>query len=98
MNPSRLFITFALSGLLSVGAQAVESDNKLTPGMIITGDQELPQVLYIQPWKPQTPAIPATPERRSQLQQPLTPCESGQPLTDFQQQLWDCSQPKQSQP
>jgi hypothetical protein len=50
----------------------------------------LPQVLYIQPWQPQIAKVPPPPERRSQLLQPLTPCDSGLPLTAFEQQVWHC--------
>ena len=61
-----------------------------TDGMTITGDQELPQVLYITPWKEQMPAMPATPIMKEPLLRPLTPCDTGQPMTIYQVKLWNC--------
>ncbi|MFT6917184.1 MAG: hypothetical protein ACJAWL_003541 [Motiliproteus sp.] len=80
---SRCSIVFsALSG----GVSAIEP----TQGMTITGDQELPQVLYIIPWKEQQPTMPAVPKLDNPFLVPLTPCDTGQVMTDYQATLWSC--------
>lgn len=75
-----------LTALLSAQAIAVEP----TQGMTITGDQELPQVLYIIPWKEQQPAMPGAPKLDNPLLLPLTPCDTGQKMADYQAKLWNC--------
>lgn len=62
-----------------------------TQGMTITGDKELPQVLYIIPWKEQQPEMPPPPKRDNPLLRPLTPCDTDQTMAEYQTQLWDCA-------
>jgi hypothetical protein len=59
-------------------------------GMTITGDHELPQVLYIIPWQEQLAGMPAPPTMKNPIQQPLTPCDIGQKLSNYQAELWNC--------
>lgn len=59
-------------------------------GMTITGDQEMPQVLYIIPWQEQRAAMPAAPTLNYLIQQPLTPCDTDQVMDDYQTNLWSC--------
>ncbi len=88
----KLFTRFGLltTVLFSSTVAALEP----TEGMTITGDQELPQVLYITPWKEQMPAMPATPVMKEPILSPLTPCDTGQPMTDYQVKLWSCPSAK----
>ncbi len=48
---------------------------KPTQGITIIGDQELPQVLYIVPWKSPQPVKPAYPDLEDPTLSPLTPCD-----------------------
>lgn len=75
------------AAILSSTVAAVEP----TQGMTITGDQELPQVLYIIPWNEQPPAMPAATRMEDPILRPLTPCDTGQPMADYQTKLWNCS-------
>tara|TARA_R110002167_G_scaffold30636_2_gene101205 strand:+ start:9634 stop:9933 length:300 start_codon:yes stop_codon:yes gene_type:complete len=85
LTPLGYFI--GLIGLIvSNAATAVEP----TQGMTITGDQELPQVLYIIPWKEQQPAMPVAPKTDDPILQPLSPCDTGQAMSDYQTELWRC--------
>lgn len=64
---------------LSVEAEAKESEKQQiiidnVPTMTITGDKELPQVLYIVPWKtPALPKPPAPPLTTPEFLEPVEP-------------------------
>ncbi|MFT5720850.1 MAG: hypothetical protein ACI9W6_001150 [Motiliproteus sp.] len=83
---SYVTLSYVLISALSTNASAVEPSQ----GMTITGDKELPLVLYIIPWKEQQPRMPATPKADNPFLVPLTPCDTGQTLTGDQATLWNC--------
>ncbi|RRJ84271.1 hypothetical protein [Aestuariirhabdus litorea] len=62
--------------LLLTSGQAVAASAP-SQGMEVTGDQELPKVLYIVPWKVPQPARINPPELDSPLDRPATPCDLG---------------------
>ena len=82
----RYLASVMLIGSLSLPVGAAEP----TQGITITGDKELPQVLYIIPWQEQRAAMPAAPELPNPIRQPLTPCDTGQALDDYLADLWQC--------
>lgn len=45
----------ALLGCLFFGQYALANDSGVIQGMVVKGDQELPQVLYIVPWQSTRP-------------------------------------------
>ncbi len=83
---------FAAIDTSQASSRPLNADNS-SQGMIITGDQEMPQVLYIIPWQEQRAAVPIAPSIKYPIQQPLTPCDTDQALTNYQADLWNC-QPK----
>lgn len=86
---SRLSITL-LSLFIGLTASSAISAVEPTQGMTITGDHELPQVLYIIPWKEQLPQMPAAPDLSNQILRPLIPCDTGQEMGEYQTRLWNC--------
>ncbi|MEH6473226.1 MAG: hypothetical protein V7752_18480 [Halopseudomonas sp.] len=81
-----MLLGLVVSLSISATALAVEP----TQGMTITGDQELPQVLYIIPWREQPATMPQAPEMEEPIQRPLTPCDTGQSMSDYLTDLWNC--------
>ncbi len=82
----RSVLSLLLLILVSPGTMA---NSPQTQGMEITGDQELPQVLYIVPWKTAQPTPISYPSLPSPLEVPVTPCDLG--LTSPH---WECITPK----
>lgn len=79
-------LSLLLLSLVAPAAMAKESaresiivDN--VPAMTITGDKELPQVLYIVPWKsPRLPSPPTPPLLQPDYLKPITPDRKLLPL------------------
>ncbi len=87
-----LLIALSYSTAILASEQSDTTDAyEATLGMTITGDHELPQVLYIIPWQEQPANMPAPPMLENPFQQPLTPCDSGQKVSDYQSKLWNCT-------
>jgi len=58
----------------------------------ITGDKEVPLVLYIVPWQnPQAP-IPDPPQLDDPSLRPLTPCELNDSVAPEELAAWQCAQ------
>ncbi len=65
---------------------------KPTQGITIIGDQELPQVLYIVPWKSPQPVKPDYPALEDPTLSPLTPCDLLPAERRAATDNWQCNQ------
>lgn len=75
--------------LISSNSLAEESLPINTQGISIIGDQELPQVLYIVPWKESEFAKPNQPQINHPVLRPLEPCNlEKEAYKDYS--LWSC--------
>lgn len=63
------------------------------PGMTITGDQELPQVLYVTPWRAPKRLDPPRPAPENPTRRPLSPCQLG---ADAPLVHWSCAPPPEA--
>jgi hypothetical protein len=60
-------------------------------GMRITGDQELPKVLYLVPWKEPRRLVVDMPELDNPYLHPVSPCDlSPSALAREEQSGWNC--------
>lgn len=87
------YILIAMVCLILTASVPAQTEPQGSAGITIIGDQELPQVLYIVPWKASTMPRVAVPKMSSLDQQLLLPCQLGKPTSNIghrSSRLWPC--------
>lgn len=90
---TRLLLSLLLS-LTSLPLLAAPEPPKSEPAIAIeiTGDKEVPLVLYILPWQNPRAEMPDPPQLDDPALRPLTPCELGDTLSADELNAWQCEQ------